>query len=578
MNFADHDPALRPLLDRILSAADRRRIEPVLSDIGEVAAGELDELAALADANPPRLRQYAPDGERIDEIDYHPAYTRMAELAFERFGLAALSHRDGVLGWPTPAPQVVKYALSYVFVQAEFGLACPVSMTDAAARVLRMFDPERFAVEIALLSAPDMAALATGAMFMTEKQGGTDIAQTGTVATDHGAHWTLRGHKWFASNVSADVILTLARVPGQGEGTRGLGMFLVPRRRPDGSRNSYRIDRLKDKLGARSMASGEVTLDDAYALPVGALTDGFRQMAEMLNVSRLSNAMRAAALMRRAVRESVEHTRRRIVFGKALFDQPLMRATLLPMILDAEAALGLVLDAAAVLDEADAGDEDARRLIRILTPLAKYTVCKQARAVTGEAMEIRGGNGYIEDWVNPRLVRDAHLGSIWEGSSNVIALDVLRCMRRESAHRLVADTALRRLRALDAPHFRPTAELLTTHWELLRERGDRLLAGSEDDQQADIGGYADSLARSVTATFLLSQAAYEAGAGHGYRKLLVANTYLHSLLGQRATPPRSALAYLDQLADGGDVPADAALAVLDTLAPPAAPEAAYAQS
>ncbi|CAM03958.1 acyl-CoA dehydrogenase-like protein [Saccharopolyspora erythraea NRRL 2338] len=199
------------------------------------------------------------------------------------------------------------------------------------------------------------------------------------------------------------------------------------------------------------MASGEVTLDDAFAVPVGELTNGFRQMAEMLNVSRLSNAMRAAALMRRAVLESVEHTRRRPAFGKALFDQPLMRATLLPMITDAEAALGLVLESAARLDDSDAGDQAARSLIRVLTPLAKYKVCKQARGITGEAMEIRGGNGYIEDWVNPRLLRDAHLGSIWEGSSNVIALDVLRCMRRESAHQAVAETYASRLHDIADP-------------------------------------------------------------------------------------------------------------------------------
>ncbi len=557
MNFAEQDPALPRLLDRVLSAEDRARIDPVLTEIGALAAGELDELAATADANPPRLRQYSPRGERIDEVDFHPAYTRMAQLAFERFGLAAMSHRPGVLGWPTPVPHAVKYALSYVFVQAEFGLACPLSMTDSAARVLRMFDPKTYADEIAALSSPDMDGLATGAMFMTEKQGGTDIAQTSTVAIDHGTHWTLRGHKWFASNVSADIILTLARVPGQGEGTRGLGMFLVPRRRPDGSRNSYRIDRLKDKLGARSMASGEVTLDDAHARPVGTLTRGFQQMAEMLNVSRLSNAMRSAALMRRAVLESVEHTRQRVVFGEALFDQPLMRATLLPMLLDSEAALSLVLESAARLDEADAGNADAHRLVRVLTPLAKYTACKRARSVTGEAMEIRGGNGYIEDWVDPRLLRDAHLGSIWEGSSNVIALDVLRCMRQDSAHRLLAETYLRRLRTIDDVEVKAPVHTVVEHWDALLLEGDQLLAEDRRTQQARIGVYAESLAHAVMASLLLEQAAYETAAGWGHRTAVVAASYVERL---RATPTSPAydraLAHLGELVDGSDVPPD----------------------
>ncbi|MFG2657235.1 acyl-CoA dehydrogenase family protein [Streptomyces sp. NPDC048425] len=544
MNYADRDPALRPFLDRVLSADDRARVEPLLTELGALAAGDLDRQAALADANPPRLVQYAPGGERVDEIAYHPAHDRAAAIAYEEFGLAAMSHRPGVHGWPSKVPHTVKYALSYLYVQSEFGMACPLSMTDSAARILRLFDPEQYAAEIAALSSTDPGLRATGAMFMTEKQGGTDVGLTETVATDRGTHWTLTGKKWFASNPGADVILTLARVPGQGDGTRGLGMFLVPRLRPDGTRNAIRIDRLKDKLGSKSIASGEVTLEEAYATPVGQLADGFRQMAEMLNVSRLSNAMRATALMRRAVRESVDHTRVRHVFGKPLFEQPLMRATLLPMIIDTEGALALVLEAAARLtaadDEAARGEEGvARELVRVLTPLAKHTLCKRARSVTGEAMEIRGGNGYIEDWVNPRLVRDAHLGSIWEGSSNVIALDVLRCMRRQAAHRTLADT------------YGDRAET-RGRWELLRKKGDALLELPADEQEMRIGRYADELTRAVMETLLYDQAAHEAEATGNGRALLVARTCT-ALLDDPDTPPRAALDHLAELAEGGRV-------------------------
>lgn len=539
VNFADRDPALRPLLDRLLTADDRARVEPLLAELGALAAGDLDRQAALADAHPPRLVPYAPDGTRVDAIEYHPAHDRAASLAYERFGLAAMSHRPGVHGWPTKIPHTVKYALSYLYVQSEFGMACPLSMTDSAARILRLFDPDRYAAEIAALSSTDPELRATGAMFMTEQQGGTDVGLTRTLATDRGTHWTLTGKKWFASNPAADVILTLARVPGQGEGTRGLGMFLVPRLRPDGTRNALRIDRLKDKLGSRSIASGEVTLEEAYATPVGQLTHGFRQMAEMLNVSRLSNAMRATALMRRAVRESLDHTRARHVFGKPLFDQPLMRATLLPMILDTEAALALVLEAAARLTAADDGDEAAQALVRVLTPLAKYTLCKRARTVTGEAMEIRGGNGYIEDWVNPRLVRDAHLGSIWEGSSNVIALDVLRCMRRFGSHRTLADTYGDR-----GP--------VKHRWELLREQGDALLELPAEEQEMRIGRYADRLTHAVMATLLHDQADHETEATGNGRALLVARTYT-ALLDDPDALPRTALDHLAELAEGGKV-------------------------
>ncbi|MDI3422039.1 acyl-CoA dehydrogenase family protein [Streptomyces luteolus] len=558
MNYADQDPALRPLLDRILSAEDRARVEPLLTELGALAAGELDRQAALADANPPKLRPYTPDGERVDAIEYHPAHDRVASIAYERFGLAAMSHRTGVHGWPTTVPHTVKYALSYLYVQSEFGMACPLSMTDSAARILGLFDPERYADEIAALSSTDPQHRVTGAMFMTEKQGGTDVGRTETAATDHGTHWTLTGQKWFASNPAAEVVLTLARVPGQGEGTRGLGMFLVPRLRPDGSRNSVRVDRLKDKLGSRSIASGEVTLEEAYATPVGQLGRGFRQMAEMVNVSRLSNAMRATALMRRAVRESVDHTRTREVFGKPLFEQPLMRATLLPLLVDAEAALGLVLEAAARLTEADQGSAAARDLIRVLTPLAKHTLCKRARTVTGEAMEIRGGNGYIEDWVNPRLLRDAHLGSIWEGSSNVIALDVLRCMRRQNTHHTLADT------------YGPSATgRLADRWKLLREKGDALLQLPPDEQEMRIGRYADELTRAVMATLLFEQADHEAATTGNGRTLLVAQAHL-ALMDDPDALPRTALDHLAELADGGMVPLGA---VPDQVSGPHAPEA-----
>lgn len=548
MNFADSDPALRPLLDRYLAPDDRARIEPVLVELGELAAGELDRLAATAEANPPVLRPFSPSGDRVDEVVFHPAYERMVEIGFCRFGLAALPHR-GVLGWPGPAPHVVKYALSYLFSQAEYGLGCPINMTDSAARVLSMFDPESFRAEIEALTSTDPEHHATGAMFMTEVDGGTDLAQTATVATDHGTHWTLRGRKWFCSNVTADIILTLARVPGQGEGTRGLGMFLLPRVRPDGTRNSYRIDRLKDKLGTRSMASGEVTLDDAYAQPVGDLTRGVKQMLEMVNHSRVSNVMRSTALMRRAVHEAISHARQRVVFGKPLFDQPLMRRTLLGLQLDVEASLGVVLEIGDQLEKGDAGDETARVLARVLTPAAKYSVCKRGRWVTSEAMEVRGGNGYVEDWVNPRLVRDAQLGSIWEGASNVVALDVLRCMRLHSAHRVLADAYLERLTGADLAEV-PLVARLAEHWRALRERGERLLERGRDEQELAVGDYTEALCQAVMATLLVEQASWELKAGLGKRKTLVAEAFLQRLF----TPeeiPTAALDALGAIVDGG---------------------------
>jgi acyl-CoA dehydrogenase len=547
MNFADSDPALRPLLDRYLAASDRARLEPVLGELGRRAATTLNEYASDAENHPPVLRQFAPNGDRIDEVEFHPAYAALSEAGFCDFALAALSNRGG-LGWEAPAPHVVKYALSYVFSQAEYGLGCPINMTDSAARVLKLFDPVKFEAEIAALTSTDPAKRATGAMFMTEIDGGTDLAQTATIATERGDHWVLNGRKWFCSNVTADIILTLAQVPAQGHDTRGLGMFLVPRILPDGGRNSYRIDRLKNKLGTKSMASGEVTFADTYALPVGQLARGLQQMLEMVNHSRVSNIMRSTALMRRATLEAIQHARSRVIFGQILADLPLMRRTLLDLVAETEAALGLVLEIGDQLTAGDEGDECARLVARTLTPTGKYVVCKRGRWVAGEAMEVLGGNGYIEDFVTARLLRDAHLGSIWEGASNVVALDVLRCMRRQSAHRVVIDTYSTRLSKVDLPSATNLIRALGERWARMLVDAEGLLSGSEEDQEAGIGDFTLALCQSVMATLLMEQAGWEQARTGDRRKELVAAAYAARICGEGSLA--EPLAHLPAIIDG----------------------------
>jgi hypothetical protein len=213
----------------------------------------------------------------------------------------------------------------------------------------------------------------------------------------------------------------------------GVSLFLLPRRRPDGSANAYRIVRLKDKLGTRSMASGEICLEGASAWMIGEPGAGFRQMADMVNNSRLSNGVRAAGLMRRALAEALFVAARRMAFRRRLADMPLMRRQLCKLILPAEQARAMTFQTAEALRRSDAGEDGAYALVRILTPLLKFRACRDARKVAGDAMEVRGGCGYIEEWPEARLVRDAHLGSIWEGTSNIVALDVLRAARRENA-------------------------------------------------------------------------------------------------------------------------------------------------
>jgi acyl-CoA dehydrogenase len=433
LNLFLADPGYAGLLGLYLPPKLRAHLAPHFERLGALAGGELDALAATADRNPPALEHRTRAGEDRQRIDKHPAYRRLEQVAFGDYGLAAMSHRGGVLGWPEPLPPLAKYALTYLYVQAEFGVCCPLSMTDALTRTLRKFDPALAARYLPALTSQDLDTLAQGAMFMTEQGAGSDVGATAARAVRDGERWRLTGDKWFCSNADADFALVLARPEGAPAGTRGLSLFLLPRTLGNGRPNHYRIVRLKDKLGTRDMPSGEIRLEGALAFLVGEAQRGFVQMADMINMSRLSNGMRAAGMMRRALTEALFTARRRIAFGKPLIELPLMRRQLLKLMLPAEAARSVMLYTAAELAKADAGDEAARRRVRLLTPLLKFRACRDARRVTGDAMEVRGGVGYTEEWPDARLLRDAHLGSIWEGTSNIVALDVLRAIRREDA-------------------------------------------------------------------------------------------------------------------------------------------------
>ncbi len=561
LNFFEADPNLLHTLRSYAAPNDVARAIPHLTKLGECAGGELDRLATLADQNPPTLRNFDERGERIDAIEYHVAFTEMQKLGFGEFGFAAMSHREGVLGWPRRVPHVVKFALSYVFVQGEFGLFCPISMTDSAARVIAQFGPDALRERyLPGLTSTDFATLQQSAQLLTERTGGSDVGANECVARLVDGEWRLTGEKWFCSNAGADVHLTLARPEGAGEGTRGLGMFLVPRLLPDGSRNHYTIRRLKEKLGSRSMPTGEYEFDGAVGYVVGALERGFPQMAEMINVSRLSNGMRAAAIMRRSLLESVVHARGRSAFGKPMFELPLLREQIFEMTLDSEAALSIVLYAARCLDEADAGSEFHQQLVRIVTPLIKYANCRQARTTAGMAMNIRGGNGYIEEWVNSRLLRDAHLGSIWEGAENVVALDVARAAERQHAHEALFRDLEGRIDSLATPEARMQGERLRDRLIETAARFDYLLEAPPEEREPKMTAMCDRLAALVCSVLLLAEADAQISAGAGYRKLLVAGEYRRRRL-DRADPldlGNEGVRWLDAVVDWGAVPAEAA--------------------
>lgn len=431
INLFRADPYMDALLKVYLPKPVYEHVITHFHELGALAGGELDEAAMVADKNPPVLTTRNRAGEVEYTVHKHPAYVSLEKAAYEKYGLAAMSHRAGALGWPAPLPPAVKYGLSYLFVQAEFGLCCPVSMTDSLARTLRKYGDEALIEKVLpQVAALDFDELEQGAMFMTEQGAGSDVSATATTAELHAdGSWRLTGDKWFCSNPDAGFAMVLARSESDA-GLRGVSLFLLPRDLADGRHNHYQILRLKDKLGTRSMASGEIKLEGAVAWLVGERGRGFQHMADMINNSRLSNGMRAAGLMRRATTEAIYFAENRRAFGKRLVDMPLMQKQLVKMTVTAEQGRSMMFQTADALERADGGDANAAKLLRIFTPLIKFRACRDARKVTGDAMEVRGGCGYIEEWVEPRLMRDAHLGSIWEGTSNIVALDVVRAMQR----------------------------------------------------------------------------------------------------------------------------------------------------
>jgi alkylation response protein AidB-like acyl-CoA dehydrogenase len=402
---------------------------PRLARMGEQALGPVDAWAATLDRHPPELVVRDRYGERIDEIRLHPDYRRSESVAYGE-GCVAASYDPTFVREHGGARHSLGLLLGFLYAQGESGIYCPLCMTDGTARLLEKFDQggklkARF---IPRLAATDMAQLFTGAMFLTERQGGSDVGLNTTRAVPDGDGFRLYGEKYFCSNANADLIMVLARPDGAPAGTKGLGLYVMPRITDDGERNRYRYERLKDKFGTRSMATAEITLDGAFAWQLGEPGQGFKQMAEMLNLSRLYNAVASAALVTRSAREARTWCESRVSFGKPIAQHAMVADQLQALEAERLGAIAMVFAAAQLLDRSDAGtaSDEEKALLRVLLPLTKMHTAKQAVRCTSEAMELIGGAGYMEDWPMPRLLRDAQVLPIWEGCSNILALDALR--------------------------------------------------------------------------------------------------------------------------------------------------------
>jgi len=449
--FATHEVFNQspPFEDVNLFTSDRALVEAVNREGGSHAAKRLTafggvcgsaeafERGRIANENLPRLRPFDSKGRRLDTVEFHPAYHECMDLSIrEGLHCSAWDHLADPGGKPAPGANVVRSAGTYMAIQMEAGHQCPITMTNAAVPAL-LLEPEiaQWWVPKILARTYDKsfkpAAAKRGVtigMGMTEKQGGTDVRANSTTAAPagkggSGAEYLITGHKWFMSAPMCDAFLVLAQAPG------GLSCFLMPRFLPDGSVNALAFQRLKEKLGNRSNASSEVEFQGAHAWLIGEEGRGVPTIIEMVTCTRLDCAVGSAGLMRLTLANAIHHCRHRTVFQKRLVDQPLMSQVLADLALDVEAATALSFRLSRSFDRVS--DPNAAAWRRLMTPVTKYWVCKIGPGLAYEAMECLGGNGYVEEGLAARLYRELPVNAIWEGSGNVMALDLLRVLQRE---------------------------------------------------------------------------------------------------------------------------------------------------
>ncbi|HKG95398.1 MAG TPA: acyl-CoA dehydrogenase family protein [Gemmatimonadaceae bacterium] len=514
--YAD-DRALRSYLRRALPPEMLAEVEGDYRRLGGLAAGEWLALAEAAEAEPPRHVPYDAWGRRVDRIETSAAWRALDRVSAEE-GLvaAAYERRHG------EHSRVDQFARLYLFGPSSAVYNCPLAMTDGAARCLELYggaDPA-FRAAFGRLTTRDPERFWTSGQWMTERTGGSDVSGTSTAARPDGRGgdgYLLSGTKWFTSATTSQMAMTLARIEGAPEGSpqggRGLSLFHVELRDATGALRGIRVNRLKDKLGTRALPTAELTLDGAPARLVGGAGGGVRKIASLFNITRIHNAVAASAGMRRAVALARDYARTRVAFGRPLAEQPLHVETLAALEVECAAALHLTFRAAELLgrEECGAATPAESALLRLLTPVAKLYTAKQAVATASEAVEAFGGAGYVEDTGLPRLLRDAQVLSIWEGTTNVLSLDVLRAIDGTDALGALLADAGRRLDAVRAPVLAHSAARVRAALARVAEHATGSAApGDTDARQAGARAFAFALARTYAGALLLDHAQWAA--------------------------------------------------------------------
>jgi acyl-CoA dehydrogenase len=527
VNYWELDRTLQDELSRIYSSDEFEWGAERLAAFGEAVGHEMADNADTIDEHGPELHTYDKHGDVLNEVEYHPAQFENERLMTEHGTIA--DSFEAPPGRDEPMPHSHSIAMEHLLSYTDTGLGCPTGMTAAGALLMEHHGAEppfeKF-YEGSVARDYDESMLA--AMFLTEKQGGSDVGKTETTArqADDGT-WRLTGEKWFCSNLDADYIFTLARLPDGEDGTEGLGMFLVPKHKPDGERNDYYFRRLKDKLGTVSVPTGEVELEDTFAYLYGEEEKGFGYMTTMLNRSRLAVSAWSLGITGRALLEAKIHAANREAFGGTLDEHALMQSDLVDMSVDYEARAALLYDAA----DAFGGwyredDDDERRLGRLLLPLSKYRIARRGVDTSLSAMEILGGNGAVSGFVTERLYRDAPIHPIWEGATNMMAFDVLRSIEKLDAHEQAFDLIDDRLSGVDHPALADLRDTVTEERENLESVLDDLLAADRDHQELHAKRFADYLFEVYVAALLLAEAQSHIEERDDGRKTLVARRFV----------------------------------------------------
>jgi alkylation response protein AidB-like acyl-CoA dehydrogenase len=510
MNFFREDPHFQLVIRRYLQGEFLHWADKELDEFGELCANKLDERARHTDREgQPKLIKYDRYGEDISEVWLNEGYKQTVEEVYNR-GIVGYVHKE-IPALKHKGNYMYSFSQGYLLSQAEAGFHCPVTLTAATAYLLDKYGSDELKEQFLphVISTGEIERY-EGATFLTERQGGSDVGANETKAIFDGEHYRLYGEKYFASNAGACGVATvLARKEGAPKGTKGLSLFLVPWRNEDGSLNGIQIRRLKDKLGVRAVPSGEVVFDGAKAFVIGDASKGFYYMMEALNLSRVCNAVASIGIMRRALAEAKKYSFHRNTFGAQLASFPMVRETLTKMTLKQEVETRAVFQLIALFDRISAENvittEEEKVMNRLLIALLKLETAEQAIHFSHEAIELHGGNGYIEDFVTPRLLRDAQVLTVWEGTANVLGLEVLRLMKKYNGHELFIREVRQRLSSLPKG-LQDLSNPVKTGLDQLEKMSEYVLSADEDAQSYHCKRIARTMIKIFESTIALEEA------------------------------------------------------------------------